>query len=64
MHKPSTEGTMVYLNANPAMDEVLGKVEAAGGKVMMPKTAISPEIGHMASFEDTEGNKVGLHSQN
>ena len=40
----------------------LGKVEAAGGKVAMPKTAISPEIGFMAFFIDSEGNRVGLHS--
>lgn len=64
MHTPSKEGAMVYLNANPAMDSVLEKVEEAGGKVMMPKTAISPEIGFMAYIEDSEGNKVGIHSQN
>jgi hypothetical protein len=63
MHKPSSEGTMVYLNANPSMDGVLTKIESSGGKILMPKTQISPEIGHMAFFEDTEGNKVGLHSQ-
>ena len=28
-HKPSDKGTYVYLNANPAMDNVLEKVEAA-----------------------------------
>ena len=45
------------------MDGVLDKIESAGGKVLMAKTAISPEIGHMAFFEDSEGNKIGLHSQ-
>jgi len=64
MHKPSAEGAVVYLNANPSMDTVLEKIEAAGGQVVMPKTEISPEIGHMAFFIDTEGNKVALHSQN
>lgn len=64
MHKPSMDGSIVYLNANPKMDGVLSKIEAAGGKVMMPKTKISDEIGHMAFFVDTEGNKVALHSQN
>ncbi|MFT6747635.1 MAG: putative enzyme related to lactoylglutathione lyase [Glaciecola sp.] len=63
MHKPSNTGTIVYLNANPVMDGVLEKIESAGGKVLMPKTAISPEIGYMAYFEDSEGNKIGLHSQ-
>jgi len=63
-HKPSTDGAIVYLNANPSMDGVLKKIEAAGGKVVMPKTKINDDIGHMAFFIDSEGNKVALHSQN
>ncbi len=62
MHKPSTEGAVIYLNANPDLDIALGKVEKAGGKVVMPKTKITDEIGFMAFFTDTEGNKVAMHS--
>ena len=61
-HKPSMEGTVVYLNANPAMDSVISKIEAAGGKVLMPKTSIG-EHGNIAFIMDTEGNNVGLHSE-
>ncbi len=62
-HKASaTDGPLIYLNANPDVQGVLDKVEAAGGKVMMPKTEISPEYGFMALFMDTEGNRIGLHS--
>jgi len=62
-HKPSaTEGPLVYLNANPDVQQVLDKVEAAGGKVMLPKTEISPEYGFMGVFIDSEGNRIGLHS--
>lgn len=61
-HKPSAEGTKVYLNANPDLAGVLDKVEAAGGSLAMPKTKISDEIGYMAGFMDTEGNLVSLHS--
>ena len=64
MHKPSTEGVTIYLNANPTIQNVIDRIESAGGKVVMPKTQISPEIGYMAFFIDTEGNKVGLHAQN
>ncbi|HXB11216.1 MAG TPA: VOC family protein [Bacteroidia bacterium] len=64
MHKPSTDGAVVYLNANPNIQNVLDRIEKAGGKVVMPKTQISPEIGNMAFFIDSEGNKVGLHAQN
>lgn len=64
MHKPSAEGAIIYLNGNPDLSNALSKVEAAGGKIVMPKTKISDDIGHMAFFSDTEGNVVGLHSQN
>lgn len=63
MHKPSMEGAVLYLNANPAMDSILEKIEPMGGTIIMPKTEITPEIGYMAFFTDTEGNKIGLHSQ-
>jgi uncharacterized protein len=62
-HKPSlTDGPLVYLNGNPDLQLVLDKVEAAGGKVMVPKTLISPEYGSMGVFIDTEGNRIALHS--
>ncbi len=62
-HQPSANsGTMIYLNANPDVSLVLDKVEAAGGKVISPKTEISPEYGYMGVFLDTEGNRVALHS--
>lgn len=61
MHQPSQTGTVVYLNANPAMDGVLAKVEAAGGQVAVPKMSIG-ENGNIAFIIDTEGNKVGIHS--
>lgn len=62
-HKPSqTDGPLIYLNGNPDVQKILDKVEAAGGKIMVPKTEISPEYGYMAVFFDTEGNRIGLHS--
>jgi uncharacterized protein len=62
-YKPSaTDGPLVYLNANPDVQNVLDKIEGAGGKIVVPKTQISPEFGYMAVFVDTEGNRVALHS--
>ena len=62
-HKPSlTDGPLIYLNTNPDVQIVLNRVEAAGGKIMVPKTEISPEYGFMAVIIDTEGNRIGLHS--
>lgn len=62
-YQPSnTHGVLVYLDANPDLNEVLNRVEAAGGKVLRTKTQISPEHGFMAVFLDTEGNRLALHS--
>ena len=62
-YQPSnTHGPLLYLNANPDVQIVLDRVEAAGGKILVPKTEISPEYGHMGIFQDTEGNRIGLHS--
>lgn len=62
-HKPSaTDGPLVYLNGNPDLQKVLDKVDGAGGKILVPKTEISPEYGFMAVILDTEGNRIGLHS--
>ncbi len=63
MHKPSTDGAKIYLNGNPDLALALGKVESAGGKIIMPKTNIGPDVGNMAFFTDTEGNVIALHSQ-
>jgi len=62
MYKPSATGAVIYLNANPDMQLVLERIEKAGGKVTTPKTLIDKQIGYMAFFIDTEGNKVALHS--
>ena len=62
MHKPSKEGAVIYLNANPDLNDSLSRVEKAGGKVLVPKTHISDDIGYMAFFEDSEGNTVAMHS--
>ena len=62
-HKPSaTDGPLLYLNGNPDVQIILDKVEAAGGKILMPKTTINPEYGDMAVIIDTEGNRIAFHN--
>jgi len=62
-HKPSlTDGPLIYLNANPDVQLVLDRVEKAGGKILVPKTHISDEYGYMAVIQDTEDNRIALHS--
>lgn len=62
MSRPGPNGTLVYLNAGPDLAVALGRVEAAGGKVVVPKTLIAPDVGYFAIFNDTEGNILGMHS--
>ena len=62
MHKPGKNGIFIYLNANPDLQTVLDKIEKACGKITMPKTLIDEQSGYMAFFTDTEGNNIGLHS--
>ncbi len=62
--KPSQEGSLLYLNANPGIDAWIGRVEKAGGKILTPKTALPPGMGFFAIFLDSEGNRMGLYALN
>lgn len=58
---PGPGGVLIYLNAPSGVSDALAKVEAAGGSIVLGKTAIGPH-GFIAVIEDTEGNHVGLHN--
>lgn len=60
--QPSASGVAVYLNASPSLDAALSRVAAAGGEVVVPRTALPPGMGFYAKIRDTEGNVVGLHA--
>lgn len=60
-NSPSSNGTVVYINASPSIQTVLDKVEQVGGKIIVPKTQMP--AGFIAVIIDTEGNKVGLHAE-
>jgi predicted enzyme related to lactoylglutathione lyase len=64
MYEPRDNGALIYLNANPDMQPIVDRIESAGGTVQIPKTQISPEVGYMCVFIDSEGNRMALHSQN
>ncbi|HEY4286384.1 MAG TPA: VOC family protein [Puia sp.] len=59
--KPGIGGTLVYF-ATEEITAELGRVEAAGGKVIRPKVGVG-EYGFIALIADTEGNMIGLRSQ-
>ena len=60
-YMPSKEGTVVYFSV-PSIGAALKKVEERGGKTLIPETDIG-EFGFFAHFEDSEGNRIALHSE-
>ncbi len=61
--EPSDKGSLIYLNGGHDLSTPLSRVESAGGKVIIPKTAMGPNR-FMAQFIDSEGNRVAFHSKN
>ena len=61
---PAASGVLIYLNGGNDLQEKLDRIEPAQGKILVPKTLISSEMGYFAWFSDSEGNRVGLHSMN
>jgi len=44
-----------------SIDEFLGRIQTAGGTLIMPKQEIGAAMGSIAVFRDTEGNMMGLY---
>lgn len=59
-YKPSHEGALIYFSVGD-IEATLQKVIANGGKILLPKMSIN-EYGFIAHFEDSEGNRVALHT--
>lgn len=60
---PAASGTLVYLNAGEDLSIAMRRVEPAGGKVIVSKTRIGDgQWGYFALLQDTEGNRIALHS--
>jgi predicted enzyme related to lactoylglutathione lyase len=59
--KPGDGGPLVYLNCEGRLDQAIGAVEPAGGKVLQARHQIGPH-GYRAVIRDSEGNRIALHS--
>lgn len=59
---PSQTGVLVYLNVDGRMTQAVEGVRANGGTVVTDKHQIGP-YGWRAVINDTEGNRIALHSQ-
>ncbi|HKP36823.1 MAG TPA: VOC family protein [Pyrinomonadaceae bacterium] len=56
------ERTRVYITVDD-ISETLKKIEAAGGKVLTPRTDIAPGVGAFAAFADPAGSEFGLYEE-
>ena len=59
-YQPAADGVCIYLYTDE-FDTVLERIEQNGGKIAMPRTSIGPN-GFIALFIDSEGNRIGLHT--
>jgi uncharacterized protein len=63
-YQPSADGVLVYFTAHSGdLSNELNRVEATGGKIVVPRKQISEAYGYMAVILDTEGNRVAIHSR-
>lgn len=58
---PSANGVLIYFGCDD-IDATLATITAKGGKIVIPKTKIEGNHGYHATFSDSEGNCIGLHS--
>lgn len=59
---PGKDGTVIYLDAMPSIDQVIARIEPAGGTIQMGKMELPDGLGYIAHFVDTEGNRLALHA--
>jgi len=59
VYKPSQTGCIPYFDVDD-IDVALQRAEAAGSKVLYPKTHIGAS-GFVAEIEDSEGNRIALN---
>ena len=58
---PTMQGVLVYFGTDD-IDAILLKAVEAGGEILYPKTS-NGELGHVAEFKDSEGNRIALHQK-
>ena len=60
-YEPSHAGVMVYFSA-PDIEAALARAKEKGGAVLAEKFSIG-EYGFVGTMQDSEGNRIGLHSR-
>lgn len=62
IYQPTTKGVIIYFRTKD-IEEDLKCAEKNGGEVLYPKTS-NGELGFVAEFKDSEGNRIALHQPN
>jgi len=61
-YQSSQSGVLIYFSSMSGdLNDELSRIEEAGGKIIKAKKLIAEDIGYMALFLDTEGNRIALH---
>lgn len=56
---PTLDGVVLYFHTD-SIEKTLEKAIANGGAELYPKTS-NGELGYVAEFKDSEGNRIALH---
>ena len=59
VYKPTINEVIIYFKTTN-IDNTLELVVQNGGKILYPKTS-NGDLGFVAEFEDSEGNRIALH---
>ena len=59
--RPHADRVRIYLDAGDDLQPILDRVASAGGACVFGPLTLPNNIGTIALFTDSEGNRVGLH---
>jgi predicted enzyme related to lactoylglutathione lyase len=59
--KPGFGGCTIYLDGKGDPEGMIERAVAAGGAVLMPVTSMGEMVGSIGFFQDSEGNRIGVH---
>ncbi|NNC95800.1 MAG: VOC family protein [Chitinophagales bacterium] len=59
IYKPTNDGVVIYFKTEH-IDKTLRMAIESGGQMLYPKTS-NGDLGFVAEFEDSEGNRIALH---
>jgi len=59
--KPGAGGITIYLDSKGDPEGMMERVVAAGGKVLTPVASMGDRVGSIGFFQDSEGNRIGVH---